>query len=377
MVQGQDFNVSFTYNNKDFNVDARIYGGMNVHEILHHGIYFVELILLNTGSIFRDYPIMTGIEMDITIKLLNTTQDTLTMQCVVYDKDEQKNKTIIVLIPKIFATSLGKDKISKGYKDKFDNIVSQIASSVGITNTEIESTTLLPRLYLQLNQTNFNFIKTNLKYMKNNNANFIFYIDKTGKLKCYSMGHLKTKLPVMQMADNYVDNLTIKDLSFSSQLMSGLGGTGWYFSWDNGDFENVVYDEAKFSGISSSDKMNDKIGININYINENAKIMMLNPVAQNITPMLDYNEAELENEMLRKNYFNVFVSFDCSGNLKCSPGELMDMRFTSTLSFGKNKTYSGKWFIYSVVHKFSLSSYAMNVTLSSSFINSVVEPNFI
>jgi hypothetical protein len=376
VLQGQNFQMTFTVNGNDFPLTSNSYNNFIIHEDLHLGMYWAELKLMKTISGFKDYPLLTGLELDVNITLSNN--DKLDMKFIIYDVEDQVNMFNIILASKLYATKLDKDKISKGYKDKLDNIISTIASSSGIINTEIEITSIEPRIFLQLNQTNFDFIKTNLKYMKNKNANYMFFIDKTDKLKCYSISHLKAKKSIGQFSDRFMDNIVTKDLSFSSQLMSGFGGTGYYFDWDQGSFTTVLYDQGKFTSISSAEKVNQKLGVNVNYISTNSNIMMLPSAAQDILPIYLYSTAELENSILLKQYFNVFISFNyVAGMLACSPGELVDLYITSAVATGTSQSYSGKWIVYSATHNFPLLGYGMGVTLGNAFFNAVIDPNFV
>lgn len=376
MLKGTNFTLTFKYNNLDYEISDMAFDDLLIHETIHLGIYFVELKLKSHCASLKDYPLITGMNFKININVENT-NEILDLDTTIYDKNEQDDFIILLLMPTIYCEKLGRLKISKGYKDKIDNIINTIADEVGLTQKEIERTSLEKKIFLQLDQTHFQFIKENTKYAKNQKSNYLFFIDKFNKLKFYSMNYLKNKNVVAQIADDYIDNIIIKDLSFSVQLKSGFGGTAYYFNWDEGTFDNVVYDESKFTGIGNNDRLSDKIGINKNFISEQNNILMLNTVGQDIFPIVQYNEVELENEMLRKNYFNVFITFTTFGILKVTPAELIDLYFKSSLGNEANQIYSGKWFVYSVVHSFSMGGYNMNVTIANASINGLLDNNFI
>ena len=373
MIERPDFRLEVSIGGTSIEVDDALYNNFILYEILHLGIYFAELRFINRAVNFREYPFITGSSIQIDIELV-IPGTTFTYNFVLYDKTENDDYISLVLIPEIFATGLGLTKISKGYNDKIDSIINTIATDIGITETEIESTSLLAKKYLQLNQTNFSFIKNNIKYAKNNNSNYLFYIDKNNKLKFYSIAFLRQKKPVYNITTDFIDGLEIDDKSFSFQLESGFGAKGIYWDWDNGEIKDILYDSSKIEG---ADKIGDKIGIDKTFISEFNDIVMLNPIANDIYAPEDYNLAEIENNVLRKNYFNVFLRFITAGNLDATPAELVDIDFISSVQNESNRFYTGEWIIYSAVHQFPIAGFITSLEIANASLYSNNNPNIV
>ena len=157
-------------------------------------------------------------------------------------------------------------------------------------------------------------------------------------------------------------------------MKSGFGAKGYYFDWDNGAMEELTFD---FNSIKSNAILTDKLGINKEYKNNNNKILMLSPIGEDLYFDKKYNEIILENTVLRKNYFNIFINFNFFGNLKITPAEIGEIYFNSASDDDEgNKMYNGKWIINDVAHIFASSGYTTNVTLVNSFLYGVNSSSF-
>ena len=372
MIQRPQFNLEVYIENTSLEIDDVVYSNFLVYETLHIGIYYGKLIFHNKSPIFKDYPFISGTQISVEVEVID--DDTYTFDFILFTKNETKNFVTITLLPKIYMNGLGKDKICAGYNDKIDSIVSTIASDVGITDTDIENTSLPSRLFLQLNQTNFSFIKSNLKYAKNNNSNYVFFIDKVNKLKFHSIARLKQKNSVYSITSEYIDNLEIDDKILQSQLEFGFGSKGYYFNWEDGSIVEHTIDKGAIEG---ADKIADLIGVNSNYINELNNIVMLNPICDDLFPSEDYNIATMENDVLRKNYFNIFLKFNTGGNMLASPAELAEIEFVSSKPNETNVFYSGKWVIYTAIHSFPIAGFFTYLEVANSFLYGVNNPNFV
>lgn len=375
MVQTNNFTMDIFFNNQNIEIDNSVYENFIIHEIYHYSIYFAELVLHYNSPLLREYPLITGNILKFKIEVQNNYEivEEIEMEFIIYKVRYMIPFINYILLPKIF-NIIGKDKVSVGYNDTPDKIVSTICSELSLEN-EIETTTIEKRLFLQLNQTYFGFIKTLLSKSKNNNANYLFFIDKFNKLKFYSMSHLKTKKEVLSVNDQYVKNLIVRDNMFGYQFDMGLGAKGYYWDWDNGEVKEILYNQDKFQAINVNSILNEKIGINKEYISEYNNVVSLDPIATDIYYNLEYNNVELESNVLRKNYFNYFIEFEVLGSLKCSPAEKLNLFLNSYIKDDGMIAYTGDWMVYSVIHNFPLVGYNMKVKVSNNYLYSINDNN--
>lgn len=374
MVSAQGFTIDFTLNDSTLSIENDLYSNFLIHEVIHFGIYFGELILLNISPVFKEYPFINGSKIGIKITFTDN-NDILDLKFIIYQIINSTESINILLIPEVYI-KLRRDRISKGYNDKVENIVSTIAQDCGITSTEIENTSAPNRKWLQLGQNNFYFLKSLVKDSISNHANFLFFVDKTDKLKFYSIGYLKRKNTIDTIQSSIMKDIVIKDQVMSLQLMSGMGARGFNFDWDEGDITESLYDSTKFQSIPASDKMSKKIGINEEYISSSNNFVMLNPIAKDIYPPKKYNDAELENSVLRKNYFNIFIDFICPGKIAYSPGEKVDISFLKSSGINEEiAPFTGSWVIYSSLHNFPTKGYYTYLSLTNSMYYQVSDNN--
>jgi hypothetical protein len=103
---------------------------------------------------------------------------------------------------------------------------------------------------------------------------------------------------------------------------------------------------------------------------------MLNPIAKDIYPPKKYNDAELENSVLRKNYFNIFIDFICPGKITYSPGEKVDISFLKSSGINEEiAPFTGSWVIYSSLHNFPTKGYYTYLSLTNSMYYQVSDNN--
>lgn len=367
MVTGNNFTLTTYLNDQLFPIENYSFLNFVIYETIHFGIYYAVLSLNNNSTTFIESPLLSGNKLKIDI-LFGNENKSREYKFIIHEVKLSTEIIKIVLLPEI-GIKLLKDKISKGYKNKVDLILKQICSDIGITQNEIESTNLPSINILQSNQNYFSFIKSLVKKAKSENANFLFFIDKTDKLKFYSVKYLKSKVEIGLMTDDWINEIELNDDSFALQLKSGFGARGIYFDWDSGKIKDISIDKDKLSqiGNNANNKLTDKIGITTDYINKNNLILSLNPIIQNVYFDENYNSAELENEILRKNYFNIFVNFKTFCNLDLSPAELIELNFKAAKS-DENKSLNGKWIIYETIHIFTLAEAVTKIKTANNFI---------
>lgn len=372
MVKTHDFVLTLKLNDVDVELDNTLFDNFIIYEILHYGIYFASIRLLMKTSNLREYPFMTGNNLQITIVI---NDEDFIYDFIIYKNDIQDEYVVYHLMPKIYI-KLGLQRLNRGYEGKLSSVISDIASLVGITDTEIKSTSVASRKFLQLNQSYFHFIKQKIEQSYTNNSNYVFFIDKTNKLKFYSLQDLKSKKEISTISNNYIDDIKINDNTFSYQLMSGFGATGYYFDWDDGSIIETKFDETKFKSLSANSKLTDKLGVFKEYISEKNKLVMLNPVAKDFLPDKKYNEVELENIIMRKNLFNIFFEFDSIGNINLTPIEQIKIFFNSTL-LEFSDIYDGNWCIYSAIHFLSTEGFSTKLTISNPFFHGINSSNYL
>jgi hypothetical protein len=374
VVIGKGFKLKVFYDNNELPLDNNLYASFKLYEILHYGIYYGELKILNITSVWKEFPMLSGAKIKIKIEQEENVEKTY--KFILYEPVIDDRYLTLVLLPEVFE-KIGKDKKTKSFNNQIQNIIKQIATSAGITQFDIDTTRIPSGKFLQLNKPDLYFMLDLVSKASGNNSNFIFFIDKENKLKFYSIGYLKNKQPVLVISDELIKDLKIDDKSLSYQINSGFGATGFYFDWDSGDMKKYEFDQSKFNQVNKSNTISDKLGVMKEYINVNNSILMLDPIGKNVYRDELYNKASIENVVLRKNYFNIFLSFKTYGSLKCTPAEIVQFYLRSLTKDSFNKLYSGKWLVYSVKHVFQIEGYNMNVVLTNSSFYNVNNKNII
>ena len=370
MVSTNFYTMNIYLNDNDMNIDNYLFNDFTIYETIHFGMYHAALTFSNKTPIFKETPLMAGNKIKVSINFQDE-KVSRDYNFIIHEVKEHPEIIIVILMPDI-GLKLIKDDFTKGYSGKIDTIVSQIASDAGITQTEIEPVSLPTVTILQSNINNFQFIKSLIKKSKNGEngtASYIFFIDKTNKLKFYSVKYLKSKQELGTITDNFITNLEIQDTSFALQMKSGYGGRGFYFNWDTGSMTEIGIGVPELQKISSSNNniLSTKLGVVKDYVNKNNKLMMLNPIIKDLYFDEKYNSVELENEVLRKNYFNTFVIFRTFCNLDLTPAEILNLNFKSSIN-DTNKSLSGKWIIYEVINNFNLAEATSQVKLTNNFV---------
>lgn len=376
MVQGTNYTLDVFLNDQDLQLDTTFFRNFMIFETIHFGIYYGILMLGNVTTLFKEVPLISGLRLKIKI-LFENEKTSREYKFVIYEIKNQIDVIKLILIPEV-GIKLIKDETIKGYNDKVDNIIRTIGTAAGILNFDIESTTLPASKFLCLSKTPFSFMKYLVKRASNGVANYIFFIDKTDKLKFYSIKYLKSKKEVAVISDQFCDEIEIDDSTVALQFKSGFGGRGIYFDWDTGAIKEKVIgkSEIQLMALDLNNRLSDKFGILSEYINKNNNIMMLNPTMLNSYFDDQYNKAELENELIRKNYFNVFLNLKTFANLDISAGEQLYLHMRGTSESGA-APYTGKWIVYEAIHIFTLSESVVNVKLTNSFVYKNLSANII
>ena len=95
-----------------------------------------------------------------------------------------------------------------------------------------------------------------------------------------------------------------------------------------------------------------KYGMYTDDINLKNNVMMGNPTAKAFYPTENYNFNIVDNAILYKNLFKVFVHFDVHGVFDVSVGDTVHLEFMRKTTGSKNELLTGNYTVYGISHVF-------------------------
>jgi len=386
MITNSQFELSmYMRDNKEFTEIDKVYKSFTIYEEMHNYIYIGELRMRNDFGIFKEYPIISGEEITIKIKIAN---DDIEKELIflVFQTRVEGEDYIITLIPKWFLY-LSKDKITKGFENKIDKTISDILSESNVnsgkskleSNENNDSPSPASRKFMQLNRSGFGFIKYLSQFAtESNKSGYMNFFNKENKHNFKSFFKIKsdTGKNFETISEAFIKNLRFEDKIISYQLDGGFSGKTYYWDWDNGEMKSYYYKitDSKFS-------LNDSAGINTKYMEadneEKVSILMQTaPIGEDLYWDELYSQAPLQNSVFRKNVFNIYAIFDIFGNWGYTPGIVVEALFESSKEISRNEFYSGKWIIYSANHIFDREAYITNLRLGLPFYNEIKSSDY-
>jgi hypothetical protein len=370
-----DFKLTISIEGQKLYLSSQLFHSFIIYELMKYNCYYAVLNLNDVNNKFKNETFSSTEKVKIKIEFSNDTEyegKFIVLKALL----DSNNLYSVYLIPEIFY-SLCKDKYTKGFNDIFTNIVSDI---IGDYDSEIDNSQGTATLFLQLNESNFEFIKNNYQEgCYDQYSDFSFFISKNDIIKLKSMNRIaNSEDPIDYVADLSVLSVPlIEECSFDYQLnYGGLGSKGYYFDWENGEMKDFEMDVNNFSGMMS--KSSKLLGINTDFVPENFESFMLNPIGDNdLFQDEDYNKKYLENLCLRKNIFGSFITFMYYGNINYTPLKMINYGATNF----QNQTIfesilSGNYFIYNAIHILTLNSYQTNLTIAAPFIFNVDDSRY-
>ena len=346
---------------EEFSIMPAMFESFILYENLNYNIYTAELRLKH--SLFMDILFTTGEKVKIILKIgqmqtateVNMQEFTLNMMVFEYKIYDAQN-VIVTLVPQIF-DKLYRKKITKVYQDKPSGIVQQICTDVGITDSDIENTPVENRTFMINNKSYF----YTLKYVSNWARDYFLWVDRTDKMNFSSIARIKNNNQVAyEIPHISAGKIKVENNSLLMQYMGGLGATGYYFNWNTGSMTNYTMTPTDyFSPTDSKDATNS--------------IQMLDPIGD-IYYNEQYNKNYLDNTVLQKNQFKLFISFMMLGAMQITMGSKVSITLLNTLDQSEdNKYLSGEWIVYSVAHHFTATEYMSKVVCGRDYLS--FEPN--
>ncbi len=178
-----DFKFTISVEDQELYLSSQLFHSFLIYEVMKNNCYYAILNLNDLNNKFKNEPFSGGEKVKIKIEFSNDTEyesDFLVLKALL----DTNNLYAIYLIPDIFY-QLSKDKYTKGFKDTFTKITKDIISSY---SSEIDDSQGSSTLFLQLNESNFEFIKNNYQEgCYDDFSDFAFFISKDNivKLKTY------------------------------------------------------------------------------------------------------------------------------------------------------------------------------------------------
>jgi hypothetical protein len=371
--------IDIYFNNQDLKIENDIFNSLIINETLHYSCYYAILNLKNVSGVFKIKSFTTGEKVRISINFKDDT--TYDSDFVIFSTNLDKDIFSIVLIPELLQF-MKKEKGSVGYKGNVSTVVNQIMTDIKLKFPKVTYDVENTRgnnlaSYFKLGQSYFDFLKYLADIAYNKNADYIFFIGSNNKIKFKSMTEICKNTD--NVADEFDDtklmsNPVIDNNTFAYQSISGgNGSTGYAFDWDNGDMKEYVinsgYIQDNFANYLQG--VTGKLGIDLNYVDENNNIVMLNSESTGTTLSTEAdNKKILENNLIRKNLFNVFVKVTLFGNMKYTPMELVKYYSISPNSDNNiyDSFYTGTYFIYEAIHLITLKGNSTELTMASPFL---------
>jgi len=362
-INSGDYIISFKLNNEDWELEDSNFVTLKIIENYEYSTFLGVLLLNNNEGIFDLNPLVRGSNLTITLKDGDNNEETIEFLISNTTSNEYYK---IDLIPKFFR-KMYIEKFSKAYNDSFQKIIKSICEDNDITvdDNNYESGTSEKKNFYQIYESNTSFINKNLKYCKNTLNNYIYFIDKYNYLKLYSINKIKNRESMGYISSSAMKKQSVIDKTNVYQYTGGLGSKIFYFNWDEGTTNNYVYKFDKKNDYRN-ESLTDLIGVVDKDINEDTNIIIYPSISEN----LDYwsNESHIkgiaEYEVLRKNYFNIFINCLVKGNLRYSPMEKIEINYS--LYEDNKHYYNGFWVIYNVEHIFMKQSYMSNLLITNS-----------
>lgn len=387
MVETVYFKLEVFINDTNINLGNTAFNSLELNESLNDSAYTITLNLNNIFGLTRANAVfVTGERVRLEYTLFDYDKKTTYKYSMrVFNFFVYQSILKVILIPDILYYLL-KDKLTVGYNDTIDNIVIQILNKIKTDNnlkidvaigTDDSNTKTdivgQSRLFLQLNQHYFGFIKYISQYTSNKYADYIFMISKSkenDKVILMSYDTLaNNKKEILELHDKNMSSYSIENFTLGLQLAGGLGGTGIYFDWDKNNFititsEDTLKENGKFKNYAKG--TTGVLGINNDLINKNNTLMMLSPIGDKLYSNKNYNSYALENSIIRKNLFDVYLQVTCVGNIDVCVGDFISIKLSDKSNdLNEDYNYSGKYMIYTnklIINKEGLKS---NLTLSS------------
>lgn len=372
------FKLQMFVNDQEVEIGRNSFNSFIIYELQQYNCYYAVLILNDISKNFKNDCFATGEKLKFKVKFEDEDKSEYESEFRVVDTKLIQNETYAVsMIPEIFYV-MNKEKLNFSYKEKFNNVVDKAFNNVktGTWKSEIDSVQGKSDIFLQVNESYFNFIRRNYQeacYDKY--ADFSFFISKDNILKLKSLSKIaNSDDPIDYIPDTSLLNTPkIYNSNFDQQLFDGgLGSTVFYFDWENGDMIEKKLDKSKITGNYGSmfSKTTKKIGVNEDLITEENESFMGSPIGdKDLFPDEMYNEKMMESLFLRKNIYSLFINFMYRGNIKYTPLKLVNYgSFNPAKSAVFSSVTSGNYYIYNVIHILTLTSYTVDITLANPFL---------
>lgn len=251
-----------------------------------------------------------------------------------------------------------KNNICKGYEGKVEDVMSEVCATLGITTTDIGTTVPASRKFLQANQNYKSFMTYLTAYASTGpgKSDFLAVIDKSNKFSLKSMAEILDNLPSQGQLTTITNFLSAYRFDVNKYFMGMQGGYGMrgaHFDWDSGDMVVAPYTMTNLDG--------KKFGIRREFVDDDNPILMQSPVGQDIHPPQTYNDAVLENYVIRKNAMNIGVTFVTSGITSLAPLQTIRLVHPPIGDFA-DKWMTNDYVIWGTKHQFYPDSYVVEIT---------------
>jgi hypothetical protein len=347
IASNNQYSLRMFANGTEISFGAEFFRKFVIYEILEYGFPIYELHL--DGSLLKSFT--NASSQDYSFELTIYDDKTYKIDTVLYSykTGESKNNYAMTFIPTAI-DKMNRDKQTVAFNARLGDMIDKISLKFGIEEKEIENVTTGAISLIKFNQGYTSFMRDLCEYASNGStASYLYFIDKNKKMKFYSYNHIMNKKAIDTIPENGMMMKRIDDKTYALQAQGGFGGVGYSFNWDTGEMESVKFGKKDFEKA--------KIGVKISLIDEANNTMPLISSAKFYKEdTKTSNKAKLESFIMRKNIFNVFVSFYTNGNYLYSAGEKVTLFFMD-FDGSNDSALSGDYITYAVNHVFDKEGY--------------------
>ncbi len=359
MVIFNDYQIKIDINESKDIISNQIFMGFRINSLYVNNTYYCELYLFEEHIRFL---CGSGINVGDNVKVTITIEDKeYVYDLFVFRKKFYKSGINVILFPKFYYDLFIKKNTIIEYNTAM-NIIEKIIKNLNL-KSDIEKSFLNDKKYYYfIEMTYIDMIRALIDNIKGNNANYCFFIDKDNIFRLYTIKKIMNKKSLSSFSDTALMVFQGEDLKLNVNRKNGIGCKYCYFDWSSGEFKVNKMMLKDFN--LDNETVNKKF-----YIPDIIKDIEYNNVVNCNTIGIDkyyYTENLIKNkieyDLLRKNYFSLFLDFNTISNFNINPLDIVDIDLVMT-----EVGFNGKWIVYNIVDSFEENTLNNKITVTNPY----------